>query len=110
MAQKITTTLVDDLTGEPIEDGKGETIRFTFDGASLEIDLSKDNAKEMRKALKPYVSAARPVAARRNASSGTKNNKQELAAAREWLRANGHQVSERGRIAGNLMDLYRANK
>lgn len=110
MAQKITTTLVDDLTGEPIEDGKGETIRFAIDGANWEIDLTRENAKAMRDALKPYTKAARAVSTRQTRSGGSKSNKQELAAARKWLRANGHEVSDRGRVAGNLMELYRSSK
>jgi hypothetical protein len=33
MAQKVTTHLVDDLTGDTIEDGHGRTVTFSFDGA-----------------------------------------------------------------------------
>jgi hypothetical protein len=109
MAQKTITTLVDDLDGLPIEDGKGETIKFALDGTNYEIDLTDDNAQKLRDALKPFVSSARkssrfsaPQAAR------STSNKQDLAGAREWLRSQGHQVSDRGRIPGNLLDLYRS--
>jgi hypothetical protein len=33
MAQRVTTHLVDDLTGDTIEDGAGETVQFGFDGS-----------------------------------------------------------------------------
>ncbi|MFL0360906.1 Lsr2 dimerization domain-containing protein [Curtobacterium flaccumfaciens] len=39
MAQKVTTHLVDDLTGDTIEDGKGRTITFGFDGSNYEMGL-----------------------------------------------------------------------
>ncbi|RXZ44350.1 Lsr2 family DNA-binding protein, partial [Agromyces binzhouensis] len=40
---------------------------------------------------------------RRGGSAGAGDTKD----AREWLRANGHQVSDRGRIPAPLMELYR---
>ncbi|WP_274008615.1 histone-like nucleoid-structuring protein Lsr2, partial [Curtobacterium poinsettiae] len=59
MAQKVTTHLVDDLTGDTIEDGKGRTITFGFDGAYYEIDLTDDNADALREAFSDYIAAAR---------------------------------------------------
>jgi hypothetical protein len=55
MAQKIQTLLIDDLDGGQAED----TVRFGLDGAEYEIDLSAKHAETLRKALEPYVSAAR---------------------------------------------------
>jgi len=122
MAQKMTMTLVDDLDGEPIEDGQGETVRFSVDGRNYEIDLSRDNAKSFHKAIEPYLSAARQSSARRtprtsptsrndpSRSSGSSSDKQELAEARSWLRGQGHQVGDRGRIPAQLLDLYRSSK
>ena len=55
MAQKIQTLLIDDLDGKEAEG----TVRFGLDGAEYEIDLSAKHAEAMRKALEPYVSAAR---------------------------------------------------
>jgi hypothetical protein len=37
MAQKVITTLVDDLDGTEIKEGKGETILFVLDGNGYEI-------------------------------------------------------------------------
>ncbi|MEC5150857.1 Lsr2 family protein [Cryobacterium sp. GrIS_2_6] len=113
MAQKTvtTTTIIDDLDGKLIDEGKAETINFTFDAVAYEIDLSDVNAKKLRDALKPYLAAARKTGrgTATRASAG-KNDPAELAAAREWLRANGETVSDRGRISGSLMEKYRANK
>ena len=73
MAQKVTSHLVDDLSGDVIEDGKGRTVQFAFDGSSYEIDLTDDNADNFREALSDYVAAARKVSGRngRATSSGS---------------------------------------
>lgn len=112
MAKKIitTTTVVDDFDGSELEEGQAETVKFSLDGTNYEIDLSKQNAKGLRDALKPYTKVATIVTARRTPGGANKSNKAELSAAREWLNANGHQVSSRGRIPGELMELYRSNK
>ena len=103
------TTIIDDLDGTVIVDGSAETIRFSLDGSQSEIDLSKDNARAFRDVLKRYTKAGRPVTARRASAGGVKTERADLNAAREWLRAHGHQVADRGRIRGDLMELYRAS-
>ena len=45
MAKKITITLVDDIDGTSSAD---ETVSFSLDGVSYEIDLSADNAGKLR--------------------------------------------------------------
>jgi len=122
MAQKVITTLVDDLDGTVIEEGKGETLQFGLEGTTYEIDLTSQNAESLRDALAPFIAAARspsrgsrpqpaPSASGSDASaSGQRNSKEELAAAREWLRSEGHKVSDRGRIQGGLLELFRNSK
>ncbi|MBO9049519.1 histone-like nucleoid-structuring protein Lsr2 [Curtobacterium flaccumfaciens] len=109
MAQKVITTLVDDLDGSAIEDNAGGTVRFAIDGNNYEIDLSAAHADELRDALSDYVSAARRVGGRSSSSgsgrASTRNN-EDLAAIREWAAKNGHAVSARGRIAQNVKDAY----
>lgn len=116
MAQKVTTTLVDDLNGEEIAEGSGRTVQFGFDGNSYEIDLNNENADAFREALSDYIAAARKVtgAARSTrsagprASSGNRSDPQELTKIREWAAQNGHEVSNRGRIAQSVRDAYDA--
>ena len=55
MAQKVQTLLIDDLDGGEA-DG---TVRFGLDGTDYEIDLSAKHAEALRKALAPYLGAAR---------------------------------------------------
>lgn len=110
MAQKVTTHLVDDLTGDTIEHG-GTTIQFAFDGTAYEIDLSDDNADAFREAVSDYVAAARKVTGRTGHTASTskpRSNSDELAKIREWAAANGHEVSVRGRISQAVRDAYDA--
>lgn len=111
MAQKITTTLVDDLTGETIEDGSGKTVQFGFDGSIYEIDLTDENAGKLREAIADYVAAARKTSgrsARTRTSSSGRTDPDELAKIREWAAANGHEVAARGRISQAVRDAYAA--
>jgi hypothetical protein len=110
MAQKIVTTLVDDLDGSELKQGEGKTITFALEGSTYEIDLSEKNEKALRAALEPYLKAARSSSKSKMARSAgsTRSNKEELSAARSWLRANGHDVSDRGRIPATLLEKFRA--
>ncbi|WFR68012.1 Lsr2 family protein [Curtobacterium flaccumfaciens] len=111
MAQKVITHLVDDLTGDTIEDGAGKTVQFSFDGSHYEIDLSDDNAEQLREVFSDYVAAARKVssrAGRGSSSSKPRSNPDELTKIREWAAANGYEVSSRGRISQAVRDAYDA--
>ncbi|MBF4563943.1 Lsr2 family protein [Plantibacter sp. VKM Ac-2876] len=110
MAQKVVTTLVDDLDGSELKQGEGKTVAFALDGSTYEIDLSEKNEKALREALEPYLKAARSTSRAKASSSASsaRSNKEELAAARSWLRANGHDVSDRGRIPSALLEKFRA--
>jgi Lsr2 len=104
------TEFIDDLDG-----GKAErTVTFAVDGSSYEIDLSKKNAAAFAKALKPYVEAARKIrrspgkTAARGSARHRRHDGTDLAAVREWARANGHSVSDRGRIPAAILEAYAA--
>ena len=84
---------------------------FTYQGAAYEIDLSKKNLAAMDKTLAPYVAAARKVTPARRATTRSRASgsaKADLAAIREWANANGHKVSDRGRIAADVQTAYHA--
>jgi hypothetical protein len=57
MAQRRTTTLVDDLDGSTA----AETVRFGFQGPEYEIELNAAHAAQLRAALTPFVRKARRV-------------------------------------------------
>ncbi|WP_328361746.1 Lsr2 family protein [Mycobacterium sp. NBC_00419] len=111
MAKKVTVTLVDDFDGEGAAD---ETVEFSLDGVSYEIDLSAKNAQKLRNELKPWLEAGRRVGGRRRGRSGPPGrgrasiDREQSAAIRDWARRNGHKVSTRGRIPADIIDAFHA--
>lgn len=111
MARRIVHQLVDDLDGTVLEVGDGETIHFSLNSTAYEIDLSSENADAFRAALEPFIAGARRAsasAARGNSSRKRAASSPEIAVIREWANANGHAVSERGRIPASVIEAYRA--
>src|SRR5262245_19381399 len=103
MAQKVQITLVDDLDGSDAE----ETVTFGLDGATYEIDLNSKNAAKLRAALSTYVGNARKVGGRRTTrrSSAAGPSAAEI---REWARASGFEVPDRGRVSAEVRQAYDA--
>lgn len=66
MAQKVTTSLVDDLDGGPAD----ETVTLGLDSVEFQIDLSKANAKALRAVLAPYVEHGRRVGGSKSRRKG----------------------------------------
>ena len=107
MASRTITTLTDDIDGGNAD----ETVTFSFKGTQYEIDLSKKNLDKMVKALQPYTSAARRSGGRRSGTGRTTSSgadRDQLARIRVWARANGHEVSDRGRISTAVQEAYHA--
>ena len=108
MAQKVQVLLLDDIDGNEA----AETVSFSLDGVAYEIDLNEENARAMRDSIAQWIEHARRSAprsarpsARRSAAKGDGPSPAEL---REWARANGYQVSERGRISEQIRGAYAA--
>lgn len=109
MARRQIIELIDDLDGSPLG-SDGATVSFAIDGAVYEIDLSVANAATLHEVLAPFVNAGRKLGrtvATVPATSRRRKNPDDLSAIREWARANGHTVSDRGRIAGPIVEAYR---
>jgi hypothetical protein len=107
MAQKVEVLLVDDIDGGEAD----ETVSFSLDGTSYEIDLSKKNAAKLRDGLEPFVAGARR--ARRTAGkpargTRTAGSRERSAEIREWAKNQGIKVNERGRIPANVIEKYEA--
>jgi Lsr2 len=111
MAQKTTVQLVDDITGETIEDGKGRTIKFSVDGADYEIDLAEKQADKFAQALDTYVTHARKVGGRRVASTAARGGKPsrdyDPKAVRAWAQSNSVDLPARGRIPADVIQRFR---
>ncbi|MGQ0624292.1 MAG: histone-like nucleoid-structuring protein Lsr2 [Sporichthyaceae bacterium] len=109
MASKILTILEDDLDGGTAE----ETVRFSLDGVSYEIDLSAKNAARLRTALAPFVGNGRRVGGRAargtgGAKSANGNRTPEI---RAWARKQNIEVNDRGRIPADIVArFHKANK
>src|ERR1700753_4353894 len=112
MARQVITTLIDDLDGKKAD----RTVEFSLDGLNYTIDLSEANAGKLRKALDPFINAGTRLGRstpgrtpRRRAGAGrTASSRDENRQIREWATANGHQISERGRIPQSVTQAYRA--
>jgi hypothetical protein len=108
VAQKIQTLFIDDIDGSEAEG----TVRFALDGTDYEIDLNTKHADALRKALARYIDAARrgSGAARRPARSGRRSAASGLntTEVREWAKAQGIEVKDRGRVPAELVVKFRA--
>lgn len=104
MVQKVQVVLFDDVVGGTAD----ETVSFAIDGVSYAIDLSAENAAELREALAPWVASARKLPRSKSARRGshTVTSGPPANEVREWARANGHDVSERGRISAEIKDAF----
>ena len=108
MAQKIQTLLIDDLDGSEAEG----TVRFGLDGADYEIDLNAEHAQALRDALARYVGAARRAGGdtRRPARGGRRARADgvDSTQVREWAKAQGIEVKDRGRVPAELVAKFKA--
>lgn len=113
MAQKVTVSLVDDLDGGQAD----ETVEFALDGVSYQIDLSNENATELREALSGFTASARRAGGRKKpgprpskgssgAASASSSDREQNQAIREWARKRGLKVSDRGRIPSDIVEQY----
>ena len=105
MARKVITTILDDIDGTD----DAETVTFSLEGVSYEIDLSAKNKEKLHKALAQFIEAGRRSGgARRSSGSSRAKSRGDLAAVRAWAKGNGHDVSERGRVPAAVIEAYDA--
>ena len=115
MAQKTIVTLVDDLTGEVAENIS--TVEFTLDGRAYQLDLTDENSAKLHDVVSQYVNAGRKIGGRRRSSvrpgraikstgPGPGYNRETLKSIREWAKKNGYQVSDRGRLPGEVLQAW----
>lgn len=90
-----------------------QTVPFALDGVSYEIDLNDTNAQAMRDGMSKWVTKARrDRGGRRGAARSTAAKTSapvtgvDPKAVRAWAGSNGHKVSDRGRVAQSIVDLY----
>lgn len=108
MSQRVVVQLTDDLDGTEIATGKGDTVTFALDGKSYEIDLTNKNATALRKILAPYVSAGRRLVTSRGAKVKRTHVEPDARTVKEWARANGYEVADRGRVPKEIREAFEA--
>ena len=119
MAKRTLVVLQDDLDGSTAD----QTVSFSLDGVSYEIDLSAPNAGTLREVLAPYMGAGRrlgrptivpprqsiePRTELRRAAGPARADRYQLGAIRDWARRRGLEVSDRGRIPAHILEQYNA--
>jgi hypothetical protein len=110
MALKTIVQLLDDIDGKPAD----ETVAFSLDGVSYEIDLNAKNADRLRKAFTPYLEKGRKAGVRKAGGRGrtgtrTAHTRERAADIRAWAKQHGITVNDRGRIPTQVVQAYEAN-
>ncbi|MFF3765510.1 Lsr2 family protein [Streptomyces sp. NPDC001922] len=109
VVQRVITLITDDISGEQGDDIA--THVFSIDGISYEIDLGADNYDKLLEAMGPFVSAGRKISGSRRGqgkraqASGAKPDPVKV---REWAKAQGIEVSMRGRVPKDVVEKYEA--
>ena len=100
---RVDVQLEDDLTGGPAD----ETIQFSLDGRSYEIDLNSRHAAEFRHRLGPFTENARPVRPQRARvtvrSAASRERSRQI---RLWAEQSGFVLSPHGRLPGDVIQQY----
>ncbi|MFC0547087.1 histone-like nucleoid-structuring protein Lsr2 [Kutzneria chonburiensis] len=112
MAQKTIIQLVDDLDGGEAN----ESVSFALDGVEYNMDLSAANATLLRERFALFVEKGSRVGGRKHRGAGgglntavrAGSDKAQNQAIREWARANGEKISDRGRIPAELVTKFHA--
>lgn len=119
--QKEIVEYVDDLDGQPIDEGLAQTIRFTVDDVVYELDLRPVHAEQLRADMARWIAAARQVGSGASPprprpaavvtspmGAGAGRDRYQLAAVRAWAQKQGIAVSSRGRVPRPVLEQFDA--
>jgi hypothetical protein len=82
-----------------------ETVRFSLDGDSYEIDLTAEEAARLRHLLLRYIAAAQPDRLRAEPEGATGVPTAQI---RAWAEKHGLPVATRGSLSTTIIDYYNA--
>jgi ribosome-binding protein aMBF1 (putative translation factor) len=107
MATLTQVTLTCDVCGKA-KDVQTRTIGL--DGKMYEIDLCPKDGNRLSKAVAEYVSNARQVTTRQvsRENAHRPRSRAETAAVRDWAKASGVKISDRGRVPAVVFRDYQA--
>ncbi|MCG6567741.1 Lsr2 family protein [Tessaracoccus sp. ZS01] len=104
MARLVRVVHIDDFDGAE----GAKPVEFSIGGDAYTIDLTPENEEALRELLAPYIAKADKVGRRRSSSGRGGAKKVTNSDVRDWARANGYKVSDRGRIAADIVAAYEA--
>lgn len=109
MARTTVTHIIDDMDGSK----DASEVTFALDGVEYSIDLSKKNRAALAKALKPFIDAGTRIPQRSSRGGGrgrkkASGSRQDLREVRDWAKAQGIDISDRGRVPTAVLDQYDA--
>lgn len=97
--KKVQEMLIDDLDGSPAVG----TVKFTYKGATYEIDLSEGNLEKFDACMGAFINKARVYGKKRTEA-------QEQPDIRSWAKNKGLKIGSRGRIPATVLrEFYRAS-
>lgn len=116
MAQKVNVQLLDDLDGSAAD----STVEFGLDGVNYTIDLSTENAEQLRATMETFVEHAHRVGGRKRArhtngkaprrapaaEAPSGADREQKQAMRKWAREKGWKIGDRGRIPADIVEAY----
>lgn len=138
MGKIVTIEYVDDLDEVSIDAEAVDTVDFSFRGQDYALVLTKKNGAQFNKDMARYINAAkkaqardakaaarktarpeprkstkkqpapRKAASRKTTTTAASTGPKRARAIREWAAANGHTVSQRGRISAAIAEAYDA--
>src|SRR5437763_5337252 len=107
--------MLDDIDGSAAT----QTVPSSLDGISYELDLSDDNATNLRDELARYLAVAQRTGGRKvrvavgQSATGTGASTPDRERSRQiraWAIDNGYPLSDRGRIPGDVVSAYEQAK
>ncbi|SIS23114.1 histone-like nucleoid-structuring protein Lsr2 [Williamsia sterculiae] len=122
MAQQRLVQFTDDLDGKDLALDDAHTVSWAWSGVEYEIDVSTANLDKIVNGKVP-VSAllerstrvggrVRSTAPKTTTSGGRSTpaitGREQTHAVREWARANGYEVADRGRIPVDVVEAFNA--
>jgi Lsr2 len=104
MVRRVQVVLQDDINGQE----PAQTVFFSLDGKDYEIDLTEQNATELRTGLAPWIAAARRASTGLIPAPRSTPRRSATVDIRRWAKDNDIPVRERGRISSELRSRYAA--
>ncbi|MGH9059578.1 MAG: Lsr2 dimerization domain-containing protein [Acidimicrobiales bacterium] len=94
------------------------TVSFAANGTTYEMELCPEHLAQYEGTIEAWTKGARPVTTtrRRRAAptresgredGGQRRGEPDPGEVREWARANGYEISDRGRVAQAVLDAFR---